>query len=93
MRALFGDRVSSLEMTRQVLINEYFKEPVAWRDYHKARFEPVIVVYNSIGDNPEQVAALDQDLADFTNTWNRGEPGGGAVFEQEYLLVKARRSG
>jgi len=50
----------------------------------------VIAIYNSIGD--ERAAALDQDLADFTNTWDSGEAGEGAVVEQEYLLVKARRA-
>lgn len=92
VRELLGDRVSSLELARQLNTVDHFDEPIEFRDFFKRTFGAVIAMYNAIGDDLERAAALDQDLADFTDTWNRGEPGEGAVFEQEYLLVKARRA-
>ncbi|MDQ3659486.1 MAG: class I SAM-dependent methyltransferase [Actinomycetota bacterium] len=92
VRELFGDRVSSLEMRRQLNIVESFNEPIEFRDFFKNKFGPVIAIYKSIGDHTERAAALDQELADFTSTWGRAKNGGGAVFEQEYLLVIATRA-
>jgi len=92
VRELFGDRVSSLELARHLNIVDHFDEPIEFLDFLKRTFGAVIAIYNAIGDDPERAAALDQDLADFTITWDSGETGEGAVFEQEYLLVKARRA-
>ena len=92
VRELFGNRISKFQMTRQFHTNDYFQKAIEFRDYHKANFGPVVAVYHSIGDDLKRVAALDQVLADFTDKWDSGEGGEGAVFEQEYLLVKALRA-
>jgi ubiquinone/menaquinone biosynthesis C-methylase UbiE len=93
VRELFGDRVSSLDMTRQVLTVDWFARAIDYREYFKAKYPPTIAAYKFNADNPERVAALDRDFEEFANTWNRGAPDGNAVFDHEYLLVVARKRG
>ena len=91
VRKLFGERVSSVEFTRESLALARFQKPLDYREYFKAKFGPTIATYAHIAHDPKQVAALDRDFAEFVTTWNRGDPGGPAFFELEYLLVVARR--
>ncbi len=86
---LFGDRVTSLEMTRK----EYVERAASPRDYCefcKATFGPAIAVHASLTDQPERAAALDRDFLDFATRSNRGASDGPAEYHYEYLLVVAR---
>ncbi len=69
----------------------HFEKPLDIREYFKAKFGPTIATYAHIAHDPEQVTALYCDFAEFVTSWNRGEPGGPAFFELEYLLVVARK--
>ncbi|MDP8970191.1 MAG: class I SAM-dependent methyltransferase [Actinomycetota bacterium] len=91
VRELFGERVSSLELTRESLAVTHSGKPLDVREYFKAKFGPTIATYAHIAHDPEQVTALDRDFAEFVTSWNRGEPGGPACYELEYLLVVARK--
>ena len=62
VRALLGDRVTDVVAQRQTLTMDRFPTPEAWRDYWKTVYGPTIAVYRHIGDDPDEVAALDRDL-------------------------------
>ena len=59
VRALLGDRVTDVVAQRQTLTTDLFATPEAWRDYWKTVYGPTIAVYRHIGDDPQEVAALD----------------------------------
>lgn len=90
VRALFGDRVASLEMTR----NEYTETaatPRAYVELFKATFGPAVAIHASLADQPDRVAAMDREFIEFAERSNRGAAGGAAEFPYEYLLVIARK--
>jgi hypothetical protein len=60
-------------------------EPLAFREYWKRNYGPVIAVYRHTSVDPERVTALDRDFLEFLTRWNRG-----GTYEAEYLLVTAR---
>lgn len=91
VRTLFGDRVSSLTMTRRSYV-ERAETPHAYREFFKATFGPVVATYNSLADDPERRAALDRDFLDFATRCNTGPAGGAAEYIYECLLVVARRA-
>jgi len=93
VRNLFGDRVSSLELTRRSYVESVGGGPSDYCEFFKQTFGPVIAVYASLADQPERAAALDRDFLEFATRANRGEPGGPAEYEYEYLLVVARKRG
>ena len=88
VRALFGDRVSSLHARRQTVTVDRFAAPEAFRDYFKARYGPTVAAYRAIADEPERTAALDRDLLELARRHAR--PGG--AMDWEYLLVTCRRA-
>jgi ubiquinone/menaquinone biosynthesis C-methylase UbiE len=90
VRGLLGDRVTNVVARRQTLTVGGFATPEAWRDFWKSVYGPTIVAYRNIADDPEQVAALDRDLAALAARYDRG--GGVTVMEWEYLLLTARRT-
>ena len=90
VRKLFGDRLESLEMTR----NEYAERadsPRAYCEFCKANFGPMIAIYAGLVDEPEKAAALDRDFLEFATRANQGPPEGPAELDYEYLLVIARK--
>lgn len=92
VRELFGDRVDSLEMTRRTYM-ERAETPIAYREFFKETFGPVVATYASLSDDPVRLAALDRDFLEFATSCNTGAPEGPAEYVYEYLLVVARRAG
>jgi ubiquinone/menaquinone biosynthesis C-methylase UbiE len=88
---LFGDRVDTLEMTRRTYV-ERAETPTGYREFFKETFGPVVATYESLRDNPHQLAALDRDFLKFATTGNSGPPEGPAEYVYEYLLVVARKA-
>lgn len=91
MRELFGDRVSSLDLTRREYVERMPSGPGAYRDFVKETFGPVIALYGSLADQPERAAALDRAFLEFATRANRDASGGPAEYSYEYLLVVARK--
>jgi len=91
VRALLGDRVTDVFARRQALTTDLFPTPEAWRDYWKTVYGPTVAVYRHIGDNPEEVAALDRDLAGLAARYDRGTAT--TVMDWEYLVLTARKRG
>ncbi|MGP4029279.1 hypothetical protein [Actinomadura sp. 3N407] len=92
VRGLFGDRVESLEMSRDEYV-EKVESPGAYVDLFKRTFGPVVATYASLADDPERLAALDRDFLEFATRTNRGSADGPAEYHYEYLLVVARKRG
>jgi len=92
VRALLGDRVTDVVAKRQTLTSDLFASPEAWKDYWKTVYGPTIAVYRYVGDNPQDVAALDADLTALARRYDRGT-GSTTVMDWEYLLVTARKQG
>jgi ubiquinone/menaquinone biosynthesis C-methylase UbiE len=87
VQALLGDRVSDFEARRQQLTVDYFDNAEAFRDFFKKYYGPTIAAYRNIADDPDRIAALDQELAELARR-NGGDRG---TMEWEYLLVTAER--
>jgi ubiquinone/menaquinone biosynthesis C-methylase UbiE len=83
VRDLFGDRVASLETTRERYV-ERAESPQAYVEFFKATFGPVIATYATLDDD----APLDRAFLEFATRSNRARAG--AEYEYEYLLVVAR---
>ena len=63
--------------------------PTEFRDYFKANYGPTIAVYNSLTGQPDRIAALDRDLVELSERFDRGS--GTTVMDWEYLLLTARK--
>jgi 2-polyprenyl-6-hydroxyphenyl methylase/3-demethylubiquinone-9 3-methyltransferase len=90
VRALFGDRVDSLETTR----GEYVERAASPREYYELfqqTFGPMVAILAGMAGQPERRAALERDFLDFIARSRRGMPAGSIEIPYEYLLVVARK--
>jgi 2-polyprenyl-6-hydroxyphenyl methylase/3-demethylubiquinone-9 3-methyltransferase len=92
VRALFGDRVESLEMTRGQYVERSPGRADGYRALFETTFGPVIGIRASLAHDPDRASAFDNAFRDFTTHGNRGAPGGPAEYPYEYLLVVARKA-
>ncbi|WP_447658545.1 class I SAM-dependent methyltransferase [Microbacterium sp. C23T] len=84
---LFGDRVTGILASQQVLRVDRFADGAEFRDFMKGNYGPTISVYAFNAADPAKVAALDADIAALGDRFlHQG------VMEWEYLLVTARRA-
>jgi 2-polyprenyl-3-methyl-5-hydroxy-6-metoxy-1,4-benzoquinol methylase len=90
VRALFGDRVTALEMTRREYV-EQVPSPAAYCAFVKETFGPAVAIQRSLAGDPARAQAFDRDFLDFAVRSNRGPSGGPAEYHYEYLLVTARK--
>ena len=89
VRSLLGDRVASLDLTRNTY-TERAASPAAYRALFEETFGPLIALRSALAPDPDRAAALDRDFADFTERANEGAADGSAEYVYEYLLVVAR---
>ena len=90
VRELFGDRVQDLQAVQQELVVDRFATPEELWTFFKTNYGPTIAIFRSIADDPEKVAALDQDLVALAERYDRGD--GHTVMDWEYSLVTAQRA-
>lgn len=90
VRTLLGDRVTDFTADREQLRVDRFGTPEEFRDFFKSRYGPTIAAYRANADDPERIAALDDDLANLARRAGTGPSG--AEMDWEYLLVTARRA-
>jgi ubiquinone/menaquinone biosynthesis C-methylase UbiE len=90
LRELFGDRVSSLELTRRHYVERAPGGSQGFLDYYKETFGPVVATYAMLDD--DRRAELDREALAFVERWNTGAPDGHAELPVEYLLIVARRA-
>jgi hypothetical protein len=91
VRTLLGDNVSDVDAHRQTVRIDRFASPQEFLDYFKPNYGPTIAAYRGIADDPDRVAALDRDLADLAERYQRAA--GSTAMEWEYLLLTARKRG
>ena len=91
VRALFGDRVSSLSFTPAVQDVGGFATPEELVAFYQQNFGPTIMAYRSLGDDTARRAELDAALLDWARRGNLAGPGEDARWEFEYALIVATR--
>jgi hypothetical protein len=87
VRELFGDRVTDVQASQQLLNAGRLSDPVVFREYFKANYGPTIAAYRGLADDPERTAELDQALLDLAERFRTPE----GDISWEYLLVVATR--
>jgi SAM-dependent methyltransferase len=90
LRELFGDAVAFATLQRSTLAVDAFAQAHDFGAHFRARYGPTIVAETNAranGRGDEFAAALNG----FCDDWDRGEPGGPARFELEYLLAVGTR--
>ena len=92
VRDLFGDGAAEIAFSRGELVERLDGDPLAYRDFYKRTFGPVIATYAGLKGEPARIAALDEEFLDFCERSNRGAAGGPVEYGYEYLLVVARRA-
>jgi SAM-dependent methyltransferase len=90
VRALFGSRVESLQLTRREYV-ESAASPGAYLELFKRTFGPMVAIGASLADRPAQSAALERDFLEFVSRANRGQPHQPVQIPYEYLLVVGRK--
>jgi ubiquinone/menaquinone biosynthesis C-methylase UbiE len=90
VQRIFGDRVTSLEMTR-ASYTERAASPSDYCELFNQAFGPVIAIRASLGDEPDALANFDRRFLQFAIESNRGAVNGPAEYEYDYLMVVARK--
>ena len=93
VRGLFGDGVSSLEVSERELVERVPGPPAEYCDLYKRTFGPVVAAFASVEDDPERSANLDREFLEFATNANAGPPEGPTELRFEYVLVVARKRG
>ncbi len=88
VRSLLGDRIIDVEVRRQAVTIDRFRDPDEFRDYFKGSYGPTIAAYRGIADDPERTVALDAELSELARRHGLGDES--ARFDWEYLLFTAR---
>ena len=88
MRELLGDRVTDVSARLRTVTIDRLTGPTDFREYFKTNYGPTIATYRSIAGDPERVAALDRELDELVQRFDRG----GGVTEWEYLLLTAKKA-
>ena len=88
VRGLFGDRVTDVEASQQLLNAGQLADGVAFREYFKKNYGPTIAAYRGLADDPDRTAELDEALLDLVERFRTPEGGIG----WEYLLVVATKA-
>ena len=90
VRDLLGARLSSLVLTPRSYI-ERAASPVAYCEFIKRTFGPVVAIYSSLADRPAETATLDQAFLQFAERCNSGSAEGPAEYRYDYLLVLGQK--
>lgn len=90
LRALFGDRVAALELTRGEYV-ERAPDAQAYRDLFRTTFGPLVALYETVAGQPDRTHALDRDFLAFVERHSR-TPSGPVEVPYSYLVVVARKA-
>ncbi|MEU7866749.1 class I SAM-dependent methyltransferase [Dactylosporangium sp. NPDC049140] len=87
VRALLGDRVTSVRAETRTVRVEVFAEPDAFREYFKRNYGPTLAVYQTLAADPARTAELDAALDALAARFRASD----GSMEWEYLLLTAGR--
>jgi ubiquinone/menaquinone biosynthesis C-methylase UbiE len=90
VRALFGNRVESLDMRDQRYVERSADGPGGYRALFETTFGPVVAIRATLAADSARLAAFDRELGEFAVSGNRGTGSGPAEYAYDYLLVIAR---
>jgi ubiquinone/menaquinone biosynthesis C-methylase UbiE len=90
VRALFGDRLRGLKMTRETYIE---RAPTAgdYCNLFRETFGPMVAIRANLAEEPEQRTALDRAFLEAVQRWNTGPADGFVEIPYDYLLVIGHR--
>ncbi|PUB31786.1 methyltransferase family protein [Promicromonospora sp. AC04] len=88
VRALLGDRVTTVDAEVRSLPVSRFASGAEFRDFFKAVYGPTIAVYRNIADDADRTAELDDALLDLAARFQDAD----GAMGWEYLLLTATRS-
>lgn len=88
VRALLGDRVTTVDAEVRSLPVSRFASGAEFRDFFKAVYGPTIAVYRNIADDADRTAELDGALLDLAARFQDAD----GAMGWEYLLLTATRS-
>jgi SAM-dependent methyltransferase len=91
VRALFGERVASLDMRRGEYVERASGGADAYHSLFATSFGPAVAIRAALAGEPDRLAAFDAEFLDFARRESRGAPGGAAAYTYPYLLVVARK--
>jgi hypothetical protein len=91
VRQLFGERVSSLEMTRKACVERIEGSPQDYCDFYKINFGPAVALLEMLEQDPVRKAAFEREFLEFGTRANRDTSGKAVECHYEYLLVVARK--
>jgi hypothetical protein len=89
VRKLFGDRVTDLQMQRQVVVMDHSVTPLDFREYWKRNYGPIIAAYRFNDEKPDRAVELDARFLVFLERSNQSPVLGRTDYPAEYLLVTA----
>lgn len=91
VRELFHGRADDIVARRHTVRVDRYSRPEDFRDDFKYHYGPTVAAYQRLADQPDRVAALDDDLAALARRHGLGVDT--TAMEWEYLLVTARAKG
>ena len=91
VQKLFGDKVTDLKTQRQTVRIDHCANPLEFREYWKSNYGPTISVYAFNKDQPDRIAALDNDFLAMLTQWNQSSDAGRTEYDAEYLLITATK--
>lgn len=91
VRRLFGNRLSSLTMTRQMYV-ERAPSPEDYSRVFNDTFPPLVAIRANLEAAPERRTEFDRVFSEAIVRWNGGRDVGPVEITYQYLLVLARRA-
>jgi ubiquinone/menaquinone biosynthesis C-methylase UbiE len=92
LRALFGDWLESMRLTRGEYVERAPDGPAGYRALFESSFGPLIALRRGLAGDPVRAAAFEREWREFTERSNLGAPDAAAEYPYPYLLVVARRA-
>jgi len=93
VRALFGDRVSSIDFTHGRYTEVAEGGAIAYRDLFYETFGPIVGLRELLREtDPERLKEFDAEFLKFATRCNHAEPGDAAEYPYDYLLLVATRA-
>jgi SAM-dependent methyltransferase len=92
VRGLFGERVDSLDLRSTSYVERSPGGPGEYRELFTSTFGPFVAIRGLLEEDPNRLAAFDEEFEELTERWNRGRPDGPAEYPYPYLLLTARKA-